>query len=64
MEVKPGYKQTEVGLIPQNWEVASLGTKTTKVGSGITPTGGERVYEERRQAVPQKPKRRMGVSSQ
>jgi type I restriction enzyme S subunit len=25
MEVKPGYKQTEVGLIPDDWSVASLG---------------------------------------
>ncbi|PPU06075.1 restriction endonuclease subunit S [Xanthomonas arboricola] len=25
MEVKPGYKQTEVGAIPEDWEVKSLG---------------------------------------
>jgi type I restriction enzyme, S subunit len=25
MEVKPGYKQTEVGVIPEDWEVKSLG---------------------------------------
>jgi type I restriction enzyme S subunit len=25
MEVKPGYKQTEVGVIPENWEVKPLG---------------------------------------
>ena len=24
MEVKPGYKQTEVGFIPENWEVLVL----------------------------------------
>jgi type I restriction enzyme S subunit len=24
MELKPGYKQTEVGLIPEDWEVQSL----------------------------------------
>ena len=23
MEVKPGYKQTEVGVIPEDWEVYS-----------------------------------------
>ena len=45
MEVKPGYKQTEVGVIPEEWETAVLGDKTEKVGSGITPTGGERVYK-------------------
>ena len=26
MEVKPGYKQTEVGVIPEDWEVDQLGT--------------------------------------
>ena len=25
MDVKPGYKQTEVGVIPEDWEVKSLG---------------------------------------
>ena len=24
MEVKPGYKQTEVGVIPEEWEVKPL----------------------------------------
>ena len=24
MDVKPGYKQTEVGVIPQDWEVRRL----------------------------------------
>ena len=24
MEVKPGYKQTEVGVIPEDWDVAPL----------------------------------------
>jgi type I restriction enzyme S subunit len=44
MEVMPGYKQTEVGVIPEDWEVTAIGDKTEKVGSGITPTGGQRVY--------------------
>jgi type I restriction enzyme S subunit len=25
MEVKPGYKQTEVGVIPEDWDVKRLG---------------------------------------
>ena len=25
MEVRPGYKQTEVGVIPENWDVDCLG---------------------------------------
>lgn len=24
MEVKPGYKQTEVGMIPEDWDVYQL----------------------------------------
>jgi type I restriction enzyme S subunit len=43
--VPAGYKQTEVGVIPVEWEVEMLGEKTTKIGSGITPTGGEKVYK-------------------
>jgi len=43
-EVPAGYKKTKVGIIPRDWEVKMLGEKTTKIGSGITPTGGEKVY--------------------
>ena len=46
MELKPGYKETEVGVIPQDWDVVQLGQVTDKVGSGITPTGGSRVYKD------------------
>jgi len=45
-EVRPGYKQTEVGAIPEDWNAATLGDMTAKVGSGITPTGGSRVYKQ------------------
>jgi type I restriction enzyme S subunit len=45
-EVRPGYKQTEVGAIPEDWSAATLGDMTAKVGSGITPTGGSRVYKQ------------------
>jgi len=44
MEVKKGFKQTEVGVIPGDWDIVPLKKLTTKIGSGITPTGGERVY--------------------
>ncbi|RJP24894.1 MAG: restriction endonuclease subunit S [Candidatus Omnitrophota bacterium] len=43
--VKPGYKQTEIGVIPEDWEVVMIGDLTDKVGSGITPTGGSKVYK-------------------
>lgn len=36
MEVRPGYKQTEVGVIPEDWEVKSLGTFAT-IATGNTP---------------------------
>ncbi len=36
MEVKAGYKQTEVGIIPEEWEVAVLGSIASfSSGSGI-----------------------------
>jgi type I restriction enzyme S subunit len=36
MEVKPGYKQTEVGVIPNDWEVSPLG-ELSQTSSGTTP---------------------------
>ena len=39
-----GYKVTELGIIPEDWDIFSIGERSVKVGSGITPTGGERVY--------------------
>lgn len=38
------FKQTDLGLIPHDWEVVSLGEYTRKIGSGKTPRGGEAVY--------------------
>ena len=31
-------------MLPEDWDCSRLGDLTTRVGSGITPTGGERVY--------------------
>ena len=39
-----GYKCTDVGVIPADWDCSRIGDLTTRVGSGITPTGGKRVY--------------------
>ena len=36
-KVKPGYKQTEVGVIPEEWEVKSLCKFTTEIGTAFTP---------------------------
>jgi type I restriction enzyme S subunit len=35
MEVMPGYKQTEVGMIPEDWEVRPLHTIADKIMVGI-----------------------------
>jgi type I restriction enzyme S subunit len=35
-----------MGVIPTDWAVADIGSVAVKVGSGITPTGGQRVYRE------------------
>ena len=35
MEVKPGYKQTEVGVIPEEWEVRPLASIADKIMVGI-----------------------------
>jgi type I restriction enzyme, S subunit len=42
----PDYKQTKVGVIPADWREATLREITTKIGSGITPTGGSTRYRE------------------
>lgn len=45
MEVREGYKKTEVGVIPEEWDSGDLSSLTSKIGSGITPTGGSRIYK-------------------
>lgn len=42
--VRPGYKQTEVGVIPEDWEVASLGTVSTVVRGGSPRPAGDSRY--------------------
>ncbi len=45
VEVKPGYKQTEVGVIPEEWDVVALGSLTTLVASGKSRSGvGQGTY--------------------
>ena len=43
MEVKPGYVQTEVGVIPKEWEVKRLGD-VAEMGSGGTPPSSVPAY--------------------
>ena len=44
--VKQGFKQTEVGIIPEDWSLIKLEEFTNKIGSGITPRGGSTVYKD------------------
>jgi len=37
-KVKPGYKQTEVGVIPEEWDVIRLTQLTSGIGDGIHST--------------------------
>ena len=37
-EVKKGYKQTEIGEIPEDWEIKSIGSIATVVGGGTPST--------------------------
>ena len=38
MELRPGYKQTEVGVIPCGWELAPLSRLSAFITKGSTPT--------------------------
>jgi type I restriction enzyme S subunit len=38
MELKPGYKQTEVGVIPEEWHTIPLEEITTHIGDGLHGT--------------------------
>lgn len=43
MDIKKGYKQTEFGVIPEDWEVKSVGD-VTKIISGGTPSSTNSKY--------------------
>ncbi len=45
MEAPELYKESELGMIPKEWEVKRLEELTEKIGSGVTPTGGSDVYQ-------------------
>lgn len=46
MEVRPGYKKTEVGVIPEEWEVKTLSTICTEISDGIHTTPTYVTYSE------------------
>ena len=44
MELKAGYKMTEVGVIPKDWEVKSFGDLTEKIIGGGTPSRSNSIF--------------------
>ncbi len=38
------FKKTEIGEIPEEWEVMKIGENAKHVGSGATPRGGSKTY--------------------
>ncbi len=45
---RTGFRRTEIGELPDAWETCALGAEglVHRVGSGVTPTGGQRVYKQ------------------
>jgi type I restriction enzyme, S subunit len=41
MEVKSGFKQTEVGVIPEDWRLQPIGDVATTVASGRSSVDSE-----------------------
>lgn len=39
-----GYRETEIGWIPSDWQARKLGELVAKIGSGVTPKGGSDSY--------------------
>lgn len=38
MDLRPGYKQTEIGVFPEDWDTRSLGALSAFITKGATPT--------------------------
>ena len=43
---EPSLKETDIGMIPEDWAIVHLGDVCSKIGSGITPRGAEKVYKD------------------
>ncbi len=43
-QVKPGYKKTSIGIIPEDWEVKKLGDFLDKIVGGGTPSRSNESY--------------------
>ncbi|NUM36279.1 MAG: hypothetical protein HUU50_17195 [Candidatus Brocadiae bacterium] len=38
------FKDSALGKIQEGWKVVTVGQISSRVGSGVTPTGGQEVY--------------------
>ena len=38
MDLRPGYKQTEIGVLPEDWDTRALGALSAFITKGATPT--------------------------
>lgn len=45
-EATHAFKDSPLGRIPVEWEVKTIDELTCRVGSGVTPTGGDSVYSK------------------
>lgn len=44
MEVKQGYKQTEIGVIPEDWEIEEIDEVANVVGGGTPSTNNPKYW--------------------
>src|SRR5690625_2320600 len=44
-KIKPGYKKTHVGIIPEDWKVKRIGSISTTFTGGTPRTGVKEYYE-------------------
>nr|WP_321356672.1 restriction endonuclease subunit S [uncultured Draconibacterium sp.] len=41
-----GFKDSELGRVPKEWEIKSLSSLTSLISSGVTPRGGYKIYKK------------------
>ena len=51
MSKESHFGQTEIGLLPDDWNLIALKDVCSKIGSGVTPRGGDKVYKEKGTAL-------------
>lgn len=44
--MKPGYKQTEIGVIPEDWDIGSLREAFLRIDVGVSVNSDERAYSD------------------